>query len=440
MSKRAPDELQLWYVADPKQPQQVGTLRLVNQGRSVSLHYAASWLERGFAISEDLPLRDIEYVPSGRDEVVGAVEDARPDRWGERLIQYLEKPARLSLMEFLYFAGDQRFGALGVSASADHYEPYSTNALPALGDVERIHELVRKLLQNEPIPAEQKRLLAPGTTMGGARPKALIHIQDAQWIIKFADLGDPLDSGLIEHAAMTLAGKAGIRVAPTRAIRLTDGHAVAVQRFDRDGASRRHAQSAYVALRAEGSGHGYPELAQLLRRRAPVDEAPGQMRELFRRMVFNILLDNTDDHEKNHALLMDDRQHLHLAPAYDVLPTAQGLGFQQMRVGTDGVDSSLANALSEARLFGLSAADARAEVAQVVRACAQWKQHFKAAGVAASDIDYLAQFIDRDFLRQQRDEFAAPPPRAPAAAPARKPASKQPAGRPRVAPTKKRKT
>jgi serine/threonine-protein kinase HipA len=423
VSKRAPDELQLWYVADPKQPQRVGVLRLVNQGRSVSLHYATAWLERGFALSEDLPLRDIEYVPSGRDEVVGAVEDARPDRWGERLIQYLEKPARLSLMEFLYFAGDQRFGALGVSASAEHYEPYNTSALPALGDVERIHELVRRLLQNEPIPAEQKRLLAPGTTMGGAHPKALIDIQGTQWIVKFADLGDPVDAGLVEHAAMTLAATAAIRVAPTRAIRLTDGHAIAVQRFDRNGANRKHAQSAYVALRAEGSDYGYPELAQLLRRRAPVEAAAAQMRELFRRMVFNILLDNTDDHEKNHALLMDDRQHLHLAPAYDVLPTAQGLGFQQIRVGTAGVESSLANALSEARLFGLSAADARAEVVHVVHTCGQWKQHFKAAGVSSNDIDYLAQFIDRDFLRQQRDDFAAP----------------QPARRPRAAPAKKRK-
>jgi serine/threonine-protein kinase HipA len=433
VSKRAPDELQLWYIADPKQPLHVGTLRLVNQGRSVSLQYAAAWLDRGFAISEDLPLRDAEYVPQSRDEVVGAVEDARPDRWGERVIQYLEKPARLSLMEFLYFAGDERFGALSVSASTARYEPHNASALPALGDVGRIHELVRRMLQNEPIPAEQKPLLGPGTTMGGARPKALIRIQDEQWIVKFAELGDPLDSGLVEHAAMTLADKAGIRVAPTRAIRLTDGHAVAVHRFDRNGTIRRHAQSAYVALRAEGSGHGYPELAQLLRRRAPAEAAPPQMRELFRRMVFNILLDNTDDHEKNHALLMDDRQHLHLAPAFDVLPTAQGLGYQQMRVGAEGPDSTLENALSEARLFGLNAGDARAEAADVARTCAQWKKHFKAAGVSPNDIDYLAQFIDREFLREQRDEFAATPLRAPGAASARKQSSERSTGRAGVA-------
>src|SRR6266566_9433979 len=159
---------------------------------------------------------------------------------------------------------------------------------------------------------------------------------------------------------MSLAAKASIRVAPTRAIRLVAGHAVAVLRFDRQGtgpdASRLHAQYAHVALRAEGSPLGYPELAQLLRRRAPVqqDAAKAQMRELFRRMVFNMLIDNTDDHEKNHALLMDDAQHLLLAPAFDVLPAGQGLGYQQMRVGRHGADSTIENAVSEAALFGLS--------------------------------------------------------------------------------------
>ncbi len=414
MTRQAPNELHLWYLGSPKLPVHIGTLRLVNRGRSVSLQYAGSWLERGFAISEDLPLADIEYVPQGRDEVIGAVEDARPDRWGERVIQCLEKPSRLSLMEFLYFAGDERFGAVSVSASPSSYQPYSSHALPSLGDVNQIHELVRRVLENEPIPPEQKRLLAPGTTMGGARPKALIHIDAQQWIVKFAELGDLMDSGLVEHAAMTLARKAGITVARTRTLRLLDGHAVAVHRFDRDGAFRKPAQSAYVALRAEGSSYGYPELAQLLRRRGPPGVAQVQMRELFRRVVFNILLDNTDDHEKNHALLMDDRQHLRLAPAFDVLPSGSGLGYQQMRVGNDGADSTLSNALSEARLFGLSARDGRAEVAQVARACTDWTKHFKAAGVSSNDIEYLAQFIDRDFLRKQRNEFAVTSSRTPA--------------------------
>jgi serine/threonine-protein kinase HipA len=212
---------------------------------------------------------------------------------------------------------------------------------------------------------------------------------------------------------MTLAAKADIRVAPTRPIRLVDGHAVAVVRFDRQGNApslrRLHAQSAHVALRAEGSPLGYPELAQLLRRRGPVQEgvAKAHMHELFRRMVFNILMDNTDDHEKNHALLMDDAQHLLLAPAFDVLPAGQGLGYQQMRVGRDGADSTLENAYSEAALFALSTDEAMAEATQVARVCEQWKAHFAQAGVGSADIEYLSQFIDRDFLLAQRNGLTA---------------------------------
>jgi serine/threonine-protein kinase HipA len=103
------------------------------------------------------------------------------------------------------------------------------------------------------------------------------------------------------------------------------------------------------------------------------------------------------------VLLMDDAQHLVLAPAFDVLPAAQGLGYQQMRIGRDGADSTIENACSEAALFGLSAGEAKAEAAAVATVCGQWQSHFAQAGVGRADIEYLAQFIDRDFLRRQRD-------------------------------------
>jgi serine/threonine-protein kinase HipA len=160
-----------------------------------------------------------------------------------------------------------------------------------------------------------------------------------------------------------------------------------------------------VALRAEGSSPGYPELAQLLRWRADVHAgaARNQMQELFRRMVFNVLTDNTDDHEKNHVVLMDDAQRLSLAPAFDVLPTGQGIGYQQMRVGKNGADSTIDNALAEAVRFGLSAEDAREQARHVARVCGRWRAHFAQAGGTRRDIDQLAAFIDRDFLRTQRE-------------------------------------
>ena len=138
----------------------------------------------------------------------------------------------------------------------------------------------------------------------------------------------------------------------------------AIKRFDRDRGDARALPFGHVALRAAAERFGYPELAQLLRRRGVMegDLYIAQMRELFRRMVFNILIDNTDDHEKNHALLVTDAQQYELSPAYDVLPSGQALGFQQMRVGEDEADSTLANALSMSQLFALDQDERRQEV------------------------------------------------------------------------------
>jgi serine/threonine-protein kinase HipA len=208
---------------------------------------------------------------------------------------------------------------------------------------------------------------------------------------------------------MTLAHKAKIRVAKTMPIRLTLGHAVAVQRFDRTRSGRAHCLSAHVALRAAGERFGYPELAQLLRRRgvAEFDRNAAHMRELFRRMLFNILIDNTDDHEKNHALIMQDSQQYELSPAYDVLPSGQALGFQQMRVGEQEADSTLDNALSQVAMFSLTKNEALKELRAVVRVVDDWKQHFKSCGVTRGDIDSYVEQIDRPFLLDQRAQYRA---------------------------------
>ena len=403
---RPTDQLHLWLLTVPADPVLIGELNLVRANRGVSLRYADAWLERGFALSEDLPLVDEEFLPPDKETAAGAVDDARPDRWGERLIRFLDKPPRLSLLEYLYFAGDDRFGALGVSTSATEYRPRRFGPLPVLGDAVRIQELIRRLQDGETVPDRERRLLAPGVTMGGARPKALLDIDAEQWVVKFGD-GDATDAPLVEHAAMTLASQAGIRVAETMPVRLTGGHAVAVKRFDRKRAGRVHCLTAHVALRAAQERFGYPELAQLLRRRGVTagDRYVADMHELFRRMVFNILIDNTDDHEKNHAVLVTDAQQYELAPAYDVLPSGQALGFQQMRVGELEADSTLANALSMAQLFDLNEKQAVAQVRRVARVVAGWRPHFAGCGVTRRDLDLLAEQIDRPFLADQRRDY-----------------------------------
>ena len=405
------DDLSLWWLGDPAHPIRVGQVSLVRANRSVSLRYDASWLRSGFALSEDLPLTDQTFIPTEKDTAAGAVNDARPDRWGERVIRFLDKPARLSLLEYLLFAGDERFGALGVSANMDRYLPQSTGPLPVLSDLPALDRLVQQVMAGEPIPAEYRRLLSPGATLGGARPKALLQLDGSAWVVKFSEAGDLVDTPLLEHATMTLAKQAGIHVAQTRLLpleaRAGQGgayHVIAVKRFDRVQGSRLHAISADVALRAAGESLSYPALAQVLRRRGVAKGQVGQqhMHELFRRMVFNILVDNTDDHQKNHALLMTDRQEYALAPAFDVLPALQSLGYQQMQVGTDMADATLDNALSQSSLFGLTLKQAQHAVREVISVVDKWRDHFKAVGMTHRDIEVVAEHLDRPYLAQQR--------------------------------------
>ena len=166
------DTLYLWFLAEPSQPVPIGELNLVRSTQGASLRYVDDWLHQGFPLSEDLPLIEQEFLPTERGTAAGAVDDARPDRWGERVIRFIDKPKRLSLLEYLYFAGDDRFGALGVSTSPTEYLPRRLGPLPALADADEIQELIRKVQNNEAVPPAQERLISPGATMGGARPKA----------------------------------------------------------------------------------------------------------------------------------------------------------------------------------------------------------------------------------------------------------------------------
>lgn len=396
-----PDTLYLWYLGNPDAPALVGELGLVFGRRGVSLRYAESWIKSGFPLSDDLPLIESEHFPKEKDTAVGAVDDARPDRWGERVIRHLDRPPRLSILEFLYFAGDDRFGALGVSLSQEAYLPREIGQLPRLPDVDAVYEVVRRVLAQEPIDERQRRLIAPGVTMGGARPKALLQLDNEEWMLKFAEPDRPAEP-LIEHAAMTLAAKAGIVVAETRPIPLIKGVALAIRRFDRAAGHRLHALSANVALKAAGAEISYPNLALLLRRRGPVEIHREQMRELFRRLVFNILIDNTDDHEKNHVILVREDQQYVLAPAFDVLPMGQSLGYQAMALGARGAESSIDNALSAASQYWLSSGDALAEARQVAQVVNGWRNHFATLGVPDAALDELARHIDRPFLQDQR--------------------------------------
>ena len=198
------------------------------------------------AMGEQLQM---DRLAADAQRAVGAVDDARPDRWGEKVIRLVEKPKRLSLMEYLYYAGDDRFGALGVSTSSSTYSPRARSPLPRLGDAQQLSEVAAKIEASEPITVLEARIIAGGgSPLGGAKPKALIDIDGEQWVLKFFN-NEPVDTPLIEHATMTLAKRAGITVAETQVIRLADVNAIAIRRFDREQDRRIHSISAGTAIR-----------------------------------------------------------------------------------------------------------------------------------------------------------------------------------------------
>lgn len=416
------DALYLWFLGNPSVPRYVGTLSLVSTGKGVSLRYGKEWLVNGFALSEDLPLIDIEFLPRGRlssfsQRAVGAVDDARPDRWGEKVIRFVDRPKRLSLMEYLYFAGDDRFGALGVSTSLTAYQPRLGGALPRIDQAQKLSEVIAKIEASEPLNELEAKIIAGGgSPLGGAKPKALIEIDGEQWVIKFFN-NEPVDTPLIEHATMTLAKQAGIHVAQTKVIQLEGVNAILIRRFDREKSLRIHSISAGTAITAStASGSepefGYPELARILRRQGIAKDNTSQRdaRELFRRMIFNILIDNTDDHEKNHSLLLTDPFSygtMKLAPAYDILPTNSGQGYQEFICGDQGRDSTLENAMSQSEAFGLLPIEAAAEVIGVIEVVNTWQHHFISEGVSAKDITLLADRIDGEDLILQRQNFSS---------------------------------
>ena len=408
------DTLYLWVLVNPAAPTLAGELRLSQlMADCATFAYDAQWWQ--FPLSEDLPVVQGQTFTAGeRGSAPGAIDDARPDRWGERIIRHIDRPARLSILEMLLFAGDDRFGALGVSVSADQYIPRALGPYPQLRDLGRLSAAIDDVQTQVPVTAQMQRLLQPGVTLGGAQPKALLQTDAGPCVIKFSELGDAVDTPLVEHATMTLAARAGIQVAATGVLPLAPRHgrarhALTIQRFDRVqmGALslRVHCISAKTALAAAGLAESYGALATVLLRQAHPDRQKALREELFRRMVFNILMDNTDDHERNHCLRLGFDGYYDLAPAFDVVPTLQNMGYQAMVVGQHGAQSTLDNALTDLSEFGLTRARAMGLIQEVAHAVEQWPLHFAQHGVCPADMEQLAASIDRDALKDQRKAF-----------------------------------
>ena len=358
-----PPEVFVWvWLPGAAEPVVAG--KLTDRGPVVTFTYGRSYLRRPDAVPlylPELPLRRGEISPlSG--EIAGCVADSGPDAWGRRVIEHRRNAAGsdLPVLAYLLESGSDRIGALDFEASATRYEA-RTDDTASLSEMAEAAERVENGIALTPA---LDRALLHGTSVGGARPKALLTDGSGDFIAKFASSVDSYPVVKAEFAAMELARRAGIDAAPVELARVLGKDILLVERFDRirgeldsigtgsglgsagagstaDGAGRRMMVSALTILELHDA-HGiagryasYTDLAQRIRSSFTAPDAT--LRELFSRIVFNILVGNTDDHARNHSAFWNGAE-LALTPAYDICPQARAGGetAQAMAFGADG--------------------------------------------------------------------------------------------------------
>ena len=381
-------------------PTTAGRLRLDQSGHDLqaTFVYGRRYCANPEAVELDplrLPLDPARtFEADGLWAALGVFRDASPDYWGRRVIERSAGMPELPEAEYLLRSNATRAGALGfnstLDATAPVAEPLRHLMLSALLDASR------RLEADLPIADEALSLLRQGTSLGGARPKASVLEDDTYWLAKFPSHDDRLDIAAIEYATLSLAEQAGIHIPRIRLLVLPGGDRVLLlQRFDRDwtaeGWYRYHCMSGLTLLglhESENARGDYSALADTLRRLSA--DFPADAEQLFRRMVYNILVSNDDDHLRNHALLLVP-QGWRLSPAFDVVPHPQ-IGYerrQSIQVGRQGRASTITNALSDAARFGLTAAHAAACVGEVKKAVESWRPLFTDHGVAPAEIEQL---------------------------------------------------
>lgn len=337
--------------------------------------YGRSYLKRADAIALDpveLPLQEGVFSPPfGATHNV--IRDAAPDAWGRRVLVYRSGGHPLTELDYLLQAGKDRIGALDVTPDRTNdatMQPVVQASVKELLNAAQIVEAGQSL------PESLGNALLHGSSVGGARPKSLLSDEKHKWIAKFSSTTDYYPVVRSEYAAMWLAGQCGINVPPIKLLHELGKDILLVRRFDRElinGQWHRYflisALSALQLHESEAMLASYPDLAAFIRRSG--EHYPADAHQLYKRMVFNILIGNTDDHARNHAFLWNGQSYT-LSPAYDICPLLRAgqTANQAMIVGENGRESSLRNALSLSEQFGLTHAEAKninEEITETIR-------------------------------------------------------------------------
>jgi len=384
--------------------------RIELDGGLYVFNYGRSYLERADAIpiyAPELPLQRGRIMPEAPLDMAGCLKDGAPDAWGRRVIinrlSGLRGKAADNIdfdeLTFMLHSGSDRIGALDFQTSADHYQPREQKN----ATIEELQEAAERVERGEPIPQSLDKALFHASSIGGARPKALIQDEQVKFIAKFSAANDTMAVVKAEFVAMRLAEEVGLNVAPVQLATANGKDVLLVRRFDREWNGTAWTRRAMVsALTMFGLGEmqaryaSYVDLAEMVRAR--FTDPQSSLRELFGRMVFNVLSGNTDDHARNHAAFWDGNN-LTLTKAYDICPQPRGgrEANQAMLVNGEDKRSLLENCRLSASNFLLSDRDARDLINdQMVKIVRLWGDICDEAKLSKVDRGYLwrRQFLN----------------------------------------------
>lgn len=396
---------------------QVGLVRTntVRSSETAVFEYTSEWLANSdrFSIEPALALTRGTFAPLVGQAIFGSIGDSAPDTWGRRLMQRAERRqanregrAIRTLSESNYLLGvadETRLGALRFRWMGDHvFQAPTKTGVPALIELGRLLQITERILRDEETEEDLQLIFAPGSSLGGARPKASVIDQHGHLsIAKFPKETDDYSMETWEEVAMRLAARSGITT-PHHGLLQVAGKAVLLsRRFDRAGAVRIPFLSAMAMTGSKDGDRGsYPEIVDALTQHGA--QAKADAHALYRRVAFNVLISNVDDHLRNHGFLWLGKAGWSLSPAYDLNPVPTDLKARVLTTNIDLNEGTCSIDLLEdaAEYFGLGVAVARSIIKEVATVTATWRKVAREVGAKSAEITRMASAFEHDDLRR----------------------------------------
>lgn len=366
--------------------------------------YSEQWLEESWAYPLDpvnLKLTSAQSTTRNENKVFPVFSDAGPDDWGTRVLLLGHTRSPANELERLVATSGHGVGCLQFSLSRTRPKsPTPAAGMELLADLEAASQ---KITLNQRIDPKLLEILILATTMGGARPKVTLQDDGVYYLAKFSKPADLINMPVVEFATLQLARQCKIDVPNVSLRRVGERDVFLIERFDRVNNQQLHYISIHSLFNRDririfdnafNDPCSYVAIGKILRSHAR--DWSADIEQLYRRMVFNVIMGNIDDHGRNHGCLYDpENPGWRLSPAFDIVPTLSQSREHALGIGVEGRRRSMSNVKSAAVAFGLSSEQANAIISEISHIASEWRDHFRQAGVSQPDITLLEEVIGK---------------------------------------------